>query len=605
MTISWQELLKEDREVVLFSADVDRIQDYVFESARLPEIRGASMLVEKLVNIAARYLGQRIIYKGGGSLLAIFPDRETAKGMKAKIECLFPKRTGVATITCVIREIPVAALRGGYMASEAVPNYLWGLRHPERHSDWERITRLYGQAISVKKEEFIQAVQNKSQQEQPFGQMVELMSILLRREKDQRSPIPLHEALPQAQRCRSCGQRPAVLVGQYADTEESWPLCDPCWRKIKDRQDKRSYWLDQAIRFFKEQTAYFNGISEVRIEQADDLTDIGLACQARQGYIAFIYADGDSIGRYMASQRSPEDYAAASEKLKQATAQAVYKSLAQFLRPTPVKRKGADESVLIHPFEIITIGGDDALLLVPADLALPIAVTISRLFSQQLPELTMSVGVVIASDHTPVRWLRDMAKQLLKSAKRRAREVKTTTDKVGGLDFLVLTSQSMLRRTIDDWRNTYPMLLPGEAMSARLRLTGAPYTLTETQTLLGLLDQMRQVEFPTTQLQQLTAALQQGREQGSLYFLYQQARMGGKRYGSVFEAIAKKWKFSPKTDPIPWQTVEQDPNDPDPGPRYTSILPDLLALYSFVPDQPEALQRWSVVLQEVAHANSD
>jgi CRISPR-associated protein Cmr2 len=603
-------LLDRNPTVVLLSADVDRIQDYVFESARLPEIRGASMLVEEINRQAAEEdLGQSVIYKGGGSLLAILPDLDTAEKKKVNIERRFPQATGLVTTTCVFHQTTVYELLYGYKAAEVTPGDLWELRDSNHLSDWDRITAAFDQDRSVKKEDFIDAVQQQFRGKRHFGQMVEIMSVLLRCQKDQ-GRVPLgYEALPQAMRCRSCGQRPAILVGRYADTPDPWPLCDPCWHKFENRTKRSNFWLEEkAVPFFRTYTNYFENSSETEIESANDLTDIGQACRSRRGYVAFIYADGDQIGQYMSSQQTPGTYKKASENLIEATEKAVYHSLAQFLRPMKITRKndesGEDEDVWVHPFEIITIGGDDAILVVPADMALPIAVSISRYFKQQL-DLSMSVGVVIASAHTPVRSLRDIAKQLLKSAKKRAKGTSSSIEKEGGLDFLVLSSQSMLRRNLEDLRNTYPIYLPGEGKLSRLRLTGAPYSISEVVILLGLLSQMRRRNFPTSQLQQLAAALRQGREGGSLYFLYQQARLRGKSYGDVLKAIQDEWGFDDKRDPVPWQTMEIDPGDSNPGPRYISILPDLADLFSFVPTNAETFQRWHTLIPEVAHANSD
>ncbi len=616
-------LLARNPTVVLLSADVDRIQDYVFESARLPEIRGASMLVEELnrpapssgasiktigdcfeKHFSQKVIDQMVIYSGGGSLLAILPDLRIAQQIRADIERLFPTETELVTTTCVIYETTVNDLLNGRKTAAVTPDQLWSLRDPNYPSDWERITTVFNQDRSVKKEDFVDAAQKRFKDERHFGQMAEVMSILLRRQKDQRRAPLFQEALPHAMRCRSCGQRPAGLVGQYADTSDPWPLCDSCWRKMENRNKRYNVWLKIATDFFKTETDYFKGFSKDKVESANDLSEIG----DRRGYVAFIYADGDRIGRYMSSRQTPGDYKEASKNLIEATGRAVYQSLAQFLRPIEITRKsdvsGEDEDVWIHPFEIVTIGGDDALLIVPADMALPIAVRISQSFKQQL-DLSMSVGVVIASAHTPVRSLRDIAKQLLKSAKKRAKEAAQAANKEGGLDFLVLTSQSMLRRNLDDLRNTYPIRLPGEGKLSGLRLTNAPYNISEITILLGLLSQMRHCNFPTSQLQQLAAALRKGRERGSLYFLYQQARLRGKPYGRTLKAIEEEWGFDAKRDPVPWQTMEIDRIDTNPEPRYISILPDLADLFSFVPTSPEAFQRWNTIISEATHANSD
>lgn len=609
MTTNWQELLKEDREVVLFSADVDRIQDYVFESARLPEIRGASLLIEALNDEdeeIVRRLKNWVIFNGGGSLLAILPDMALAEQFKSDLERFFLESTGLVTITCVYHPTRSRRLRAGYLA-EVTPEALWSLRRSDQVEAWRRVTAAYKQELSVAEDTFKQSVAAHFQQHNHFGQWVELMAILLKEAKDQRRNLTFYETLPQAQCCRSCGQRPAQQVGRYNDVaEEIWPFCAPCWQKVANRKDRRQAVLDHVRANLS--PAYFGDLAFSDVDTANDLDDIGQTCRTRPGYVAFIYVDGDSIGSFMTSQRTPAEYEAASSALKSATREAIYGAIDQFLRPTCIKRKdindeqGGEEEIYIHPFEIIAIGGDDGLLFVPADLALPLAISISRRFSQAIQaslgiELTLSAGVVIAPAHTPVRSLRNISYQLLKSAKRRAKATRSSQDRAqGGLDFLVLTSQSMLRRDLEDLRNTEPVRVPTEESGAYLRLTATPYTMAEMERLLGLLSLLRDAQFPTSQLQQLAIALREGRERGSLYFLYQQARLKNKPAGAVLTRLTQQWPFNAKSDPIPWQEI--GPEDFDFKARYISMLPDLVDLYSFVPDRPELLTLWKSILKE-------
>jgi len=596
--------------LALLSADADRVQEYVFESARMPEIRGASMLLQDLNKEVAGLVEQAVdakcvIYYGGGSLLAILPDdADLLAELKHKIESLYPQCTGVATTTCITYSTTADELRGGYgtVTLEAV-NALRGA-YP---SEWRRIAasyEVYGQDGKPPGEISKDAFEAR----RGFGQMVKLAGVALRRRKDNRPLTPFRETLPHAQRCRSCGQRPAALMGRLH--EDLWPLCEPCLLKVKGRRADRSHWLEKYLGFVAKRSdlevTYYgkHGPDDVKI--ANDLGEIGQACAARSGYVGFIYADGNSVGRLLETQRTIAEFRQVSDALKDVTESAVYQALADLVRPAKVKREQDGGPEIIHPFEIITIGGDDVLLIVPGDVALPLAVRICERFGQgmkeagfQLPDgspVTMSAGAVIAESHNPVRALRDVAEQLLKrTAKRRTHDARAPA-----LDFLVLKSQSMLRRDIDDLRATYPIKLPGESKRTALRLTGTPYTLEEMKTLLRLLRQMRLSGFPTSQLQRLVEALHEGRERGSLFFLYQQARLHERETGAILKAIEKAWHFDEERDPIPWNRVDCDP---DAEVAYTSILPDLAELYDFVPSK-EDLGRWDVLLGEVSDALS-
>lgn len=590
---TYQQLVAENPSVVLFSADVDRIQDYVFESVRLPEIRGGSLLIDQLCRQAERdFLQEGTIFNGGGSLLAILPNVAAAEEAKHKIEAFFPQQTGAATITCVAYQTNIEELLAGCLHHVSPPE-LWTLRSSKQREAWQQLTQAYGLTESVKEEEFITSATRQLGEQNHFGQMVKLMSILLRRQKDHRRNVTFYDGPAQAEWCRSCGYRPAQLMGRYNDAaDQNWPLCEPCWSKLKNRRQVRQVVQNRVSAKLSQAPDYYSPTAGYEVELPDDLNDIGEACRARRGYIALVYADGDSIGRYMSQRQTPADYKQASDALAASTEAAVSEALVTHLPPAYIDRQNIDtgeqqENVPIYPFELLTIGGDDVLLFVPADVALPVALTICTTFQNEIQSrldktLTMSAGVVLAPAHTPVRSLRGIAQQLCKSAKQRAKTHRATNEPVGAVDFLILTSQSLLRRDLDDLRRTFPYQVKGEGGdTTHLRLTGAPYLLPELQALLELLREMRRLNFPASQLQQITSALRDGRERGSLYFLYQQARTKKKPYGPILDQIEQFIQryqpgFDPRLDPFPWQRAVALPNV-----GYTSIVPDLADLFSF------------------------
>jgi hypothetical protein len=211
----------------------------------------------------------------------------------------------------------------------------------------------------------------------------------------------------------------------------------------------------------------------------------------------------------------------------------------------------------------------------------------------------LSVGVVIADSHNPVSVLQRVAKELCKSAKRRAHDESERQAPLytSALDFLLIKSQSMLRRDVKQLRHVRPYYYPegsAKAKAGRL-LTGAPYTLQEGERLLKILKLMREVDFPTSQLQGLVAALHRGRQYGSITYLYQEVRLRS-RYQDVLGQIQKIWQYDDKRDPVPWHRL-----DPAAG-LFASIVPDLLELYPLVPKQGETL--WQETLKEAGDGQS-
>ena len=551
--------------VALLSADTDRTQEYVFESSRLPEIRGGSLLLTDLnedkawiedgVPRSVRGVFEKhglphnhtddnppscIIYAGGGSLLALVP-REMADVVADEIEGLFPRATDLATITCVWREVG-----------------------PEDMAQ--------------------------------FDQLMPVQEMALKRAKGLKEPRPFIETLPFAQRCRSCGQRPATTTLTIGTSEHV--ICGPCLLKHNyGRGPARGHWFEMFKGFLEDEGLrgdFYAPRKKETLELAtpNDLGDIGAAAQGKKsGYIGFIYADGDEVGDYVQSRPTVQEYHDASDRLRAITQESVFRALADSLTVRQITRLSADtgkeERVHLIPFEIITIGGDDVLLIVPADAALDVAQRISQYFGEGMAEaereeertLTMSVGVVLAQHHTPVRTLRDLAGQLLKNgAKLRRRQTKEDGNPEACIDFLVLKSQAMLGSTLSELRGEPPYLI--ERAGEKLLLTHSPYTLSELEALLGDLKALQELAFPTSQLHLLASTLQKGRHAATLFYQYQIARLqkADEKQAQILIDLGRRWSPAHSVDPIPWSRTHTR------GVKYQTALLDLAELYDFVPD---------------------
>ena len=266
---------------------------------------------------------------------------------------------------------------------------------------------------------------------------------------------------------------------------------------------------------------------------AENLNDI--ATYGKR-YIGFVYADGNGLGEWINDVDRFDEYSQRSQAVHESVSKAVYKAIHCHLGQ--------------KKFEVVTIGGDDAIIIVPGQWALAIARDICREFCAQMgehgyPDLTMSAGVVIADSHTPVYFLRLIAENLLKSAKGEV------TDQ-GTVDFLVLRNQTILATDLAHLRGTEPWCISDPVELSRLFLSYGPYTLTELDQLLGLVCHGREVGFSRSQLHTLNQSLKRGRSASNLLFLYQKAR--------AREAIRKfirafEEQFCPRSeqDTLPWQ----------------------------------------------------
>lgn len=551
--------------VALLSADTDRTQEYVFESSRLPEIRGGSLLLTDLNESEARVedgvprnikgvfekyglpqgtIGDDppgcIVYAGGGSLLALVPSR-IANDLACEIEELFPREADLATITCVWRKVGAADMA-------------------------------------------------------QFNQVMAVQELALKRAKGLKAPRPFLETMPFAQRCRSCGQRSATTTLTIGGSDHV--ICGPCLIKYNyGRGQARGRWLREFDDFLdreKLRDGFYGPCEEdgFPIAPPNDLGDIGVAARGKKsGYIGFIYADGDEVGDYVQSRTTAQAYREASDRLVTATRESVFRALADSLTVRPITRLSADtgekENVCLIPFEIITIGGDDVLLIVPADAALNVACHLSRYFGEEMARaereeertLTMSVGVVLAQHQTPVRTLRNLAGQLLKhGAKVRRRQTKKDGRPEACIDFLVLKSQAMLGSTVGELRSEPPYLI--EEAGEKLLLTHSPYTLSELEALLGDLEALQATAFPTSQLHPLAEALQKGRHAATLFYQYQIARLQktNEEQAQILINLGRRWSPNHSIDPIPWTRTHTR------GVKYQTALLDLAKLYDFVPE---------------------
>ncbi len=616
-------------EVALLSADADRIKDYVFESAKLPEIRGASMILDelnqgwpddegpnirKLFSARGLPVGHKdnlnalscIVYAGGGSLLALVPP-DLAKTLKADIETLYPRETDAATITCVRRKVSPAELWDGYRPEGLDYAALLALQDKLSEAEWQRIADYYHECgengSEVTSEQFARR--------RNFGQVMALQSVELRKAKEEKAVGPLFEAVPFARRCESCGIRPAncffkptPLPGRY--------LCEVCLTKVQrsTQLGGKKEWTRQFEQFLHDAdeicdaVAYLGGMNWDGLRDvvgAEDVSEIGAASRER-GYIGFIYADGNGVGSLVESSDTIAEYRRKSNILVTTMSKVVFAALCRHLRiRRHVQRTKSDGSkywVDIHPFEIITIGGDDVLLIVPGDQALAIAYEICHAFEVELVDrefdpatyATMSAGVVIADHHNPIYFLRGLADELLKkSAKKRARELVADPGEraQGTVDFLVLKSQSMVATTVGHLRGAPPYRFTDRHNKTTTLLTGRPFTLEEVNRLVDTVQALEVFSFPGSQLQGLREMLYRGRMMSTLYYLYQYARANQNRR-KLLAWIEEQWGMRNARNPPPWVHVGRKRGFD----RYATPWPDIIEVQEFIPRPSGEKKRW-------------
>jgi CRISPR-associated protein Cmr2 len=348
-----------------------------------------------------------------------------------------------------------------------------------------------------------------------------------------------------------------------------------------------------------------------RISEARSIREIGNACR---GFVAYIYADGNNMGGFIQKIKTPQEYQKFSRDIFAATEQSVYKALFAHLHPHQLHGLTDPESEgrngkWIHPFEIITIGGDDVMLVVPADKALAIAKTLGDEFEKHLaaiPEyqisdksdlasihrytselappkpsassLSMSTGVLITAETTPIYYAEDLTNQLLKSAKEKAKILYKGGYYGGTVDFLVLKSVTMISSNIKEFREEG---LTKSIGNQRLKFYAAPYTLYELGGLISVLQILKSAEFPKSQLYQIRGLLERGKRTAILNYRYFRVRLKHESQRPLQEAFEDGWCKAKSNDGsvAPWMSFQ----DADTDLGYETIWRDLVDLYDFVP----------------------
>jgi CRISPR-associated protein Cmr2 len=549
----WEErYFKDEPPLALLAADVDRVQEYVFESAKLSEMRGSSLILD-LLNVkddddTARWGNIRIdeqllkgipqvlkaefglpqesiIYAAGGGALMIVP-QELVEKIARRIERLYVETTLTATISAV--HVPVS-LRDLALGIDSAPTKLpslsqakgeaWRLlKHNLVSSDeWTSIDNPNG------------LTEQHFQRNRGFGQLQSVLGHQLRQRKDSKESAPLFEVSPLSERCAYCQLRPAYRLALELDER---PICRACNIKRIGSKNRaaQSLYIRRFKSFLNIEAARGNELPYLReannedwseIEAPPDLETIAKAAARKNNYVGIIYADGNDLGAMLDSLETPTAFKSFAETVRRAVESAVFSGLGSLLKPykeTQREQEQESSQSIYHPFEIVSIGGDDVYLFVPADIALEMALHICNEVERAFNgKITLAAGVLIAHVSSPVYFSRTIVKGLLKNAKRLSKAGAQTTSAV---DFQVITSDTAISEDVAGFRErTYYKSRYDEWLTTR------PLRLDRFRELIELVRTMKAQDFPLTQLYALREAVVRGPQpRATNFYYYQQAR---------------------------------------------------------------------------------
>jgi len=489
-------VFENERGLALILGDVDAVKSYVFETSKLPEIRGGSEILNELnykgINeIFSEELSEEcLIYKGGGSFLAIVPE-SLAEDIIKKIKRRYLNETKIVTITCVKSE-PL-----GYYEFER------GLRP---YTD-EDVKRLRGEGIgNWLLESHFGKNRDNWHEKKNFAELISNLSAELREVKASKECIPFFEALPIGRRCQSCGKR---MASEEDKTREE-VLCEVCYIKRSRGPREKLRFLEEFDKWIREDGLEIENILNKFPEDLKELT------KESEGYMAFIYADGNDIGSLLEKASSPTHYRHIAEELHKGTKDSIFGAVFD------VFGKERLEKFEKLPFEIINIGGDDITLIIAAPFAFKFSKRFLERFEDNMKKLskelnekiTISLGMVICKKDYPVYFAERIAESLLKDAKRRAKEGNGSC-----ISYLYLTTSIATENGVEIIKEVY------ENEDKKIRLTMRPYTLSEFISILQIAKEIKRI-FPLSQLNAISMALSMGKAQSENFLFYQVGRMG-------------------------------------------------------------------------------
>ncbi len=637
--------LNQNKQIGLVLGGATKIKGYFLESAKLPEIRGASALLDRInledvptlfgretMQDKQRYARIRqgfcertghalsapecIIYAAGGNTLAFTPT-SVVHQIADEIERIYTDETLVANSVAVGDTFDLLELQYGLN-----PTQFWigGFQKACEKPETAKIMHTYYGCMD-----------DDFRKRKCFGELTsKLAGAQLKRREGNPTPdrktmrdLPTHvEIGPYHTRCESCERRPAVI-------NQPKVLCEACTRKyVTGRATKKQlkqgeldhytnsinkwlpankgengeYLLTDWISLYKK---YASQNYEQEPDGPNDLSDIAKASDP-ENYIAFIYADGNNMGGYLEGIETPAQYRQFSERVLVTMQTAAFKALAK-LEPIWIKD---DKDRYVFPFEIISIGGDDLLIIVPGSKVFEIVHAIGENFDGEFnssakltdtdnlhksqrykskkwgdaqkmqPVFSMSLGFVIAEGHTPVGFLEHLAGSLLKSAKTRA---KTLIKDAGGyrggtVDFLVLKSISMITSNLSDFRKKF------YETDTKNSLTMRPFTLYELSGFIKTIKAFKEGKFPQSQLYQLRESLKLGRQTSTLDYLYFRSRLESGKGKLLQDQIEHNWQSvsDNNNNPGPWYAMLQESKKDKIS--YETLLFDLIEAYDFIRD---------------------
>jgi len=446
----------------LLLMDIPSIKKYVFMTHKLKEVQGASIIIDDL---------NRIDFKK--KLTEYLPEKNIelvyANGGSAQFIIY-------AADNLSLQAAMVKVTRHVMLTTDGSASMVWG--------------------FSELREDYQGAVKEAQ------------MDLLNHRDQDYFTVASMH--IPFSRECDSCSRGLTVC----ADRDGDW-LCPVCAAKRKARDNRRSA-IWQEFNKFLIQAGLIKNTDQIK--RPNDFTEIGASCKG--DYIAIVYADGNSMGRFIKEIDTKDRFKDFANIIDGAIKQSCFKALAKVC-----KGELSNHKIKKSPADILMVGGDDLLVALPADKALTFAALAGKYFKAETAEqfaqpgntffkekfagkgCTISLGIAMGKTHHPFRLLLSQAEELLQRAKKAGSKDPDAKDfwVPSYMDFHIATQSHQLR--IEHIRRKdYSFKSIVKNSNEKFHRTFRPYRIDGITNLFNAAAELKNIDFPKTKLSALYRA---------------------------------------------------------------------------------------------------